>query len=350
LIFVLVLGLFCVISSSLPSQVESESLFSDYVKKYEKPYANHLNEYQERFKHFQNSLKRIDSLNRKYNPMTQFATNKFSDMSVEEFKSTYLMKKMNPQDLAPSCFTPQSLPTVNVKDLPESIDWRQKGVINPIKDQGMCGSCWAFSVVGNMESQYAIKYNKLLSFSEQMIVDCSKGCTEAYNQKVCNMGCNGGWMWTAMYDIIGWKGIESEQDYPYTARDSQCNKDNTKLIPSLVNYTCLSGSKGPASEDAMTSFLAYNGTLSVALNADLLMDYSSGIINPFVPSWECDPTAIDHAVVIVGYGQEYSWGIMTKYWIVRNSWGQSWGEKGYFRLYRGEGLCGINTAVLYAEM
>jgi len=201
-----------------------------------------------------------------------------------------------------------------------------------------------------IESLYAIKTGNLTQFSEQLIVDCSKGCTEAYNQKVCNEGCNGGWHWTAMFDIMSWGGIETSKDYPYTARDGQCKLDKAKVLSPIKNYTCLSGPKA-AKEDDMLAYLFQNGPLSVALNADLLMEYSYGVIDPYFPSWECNPAQLDHAVLIVGFGEETSavWGT-TKFWIVRNSWGKTWGEDGYFRLVRDKGCCGINTAVLSAIM
>jgi cathepsin F len=338
--------LFVIASSHL--EVEKQR-FADYVKEYQKPYVSNPEVYEVKFYHFLNTLKRIERLSL-MNPKATFAINKFSDMSPEEFRATRLQKKQTPKDLAPTCFTSQvSIPPSKIK-APDSWDWRDKGVVNPVKDQGQCGSCWAFSVIGNIESLYAIKGKTLTSFSEQLIVDCSKGCTEAYNQQVCNQGCNGGWPWTAMFDIMSWGGVETESDYPYTARDGSCNLDKSKVVAPIKNYTCLSGPKA-ASEDNMVNYLAANCPLSVALNADYLQEYTSGIIDPYFPSYECDPTQLDHAVLIVGYGQETSaiWGT-TNFWIVRNSWGGDWGEQGYFRIVRGSGCCGINTAVLSAVM
>jgi len=268
-------------------------------------------------------------------------------MSVEEFKKSYLLKKQKAKDLAPACLAEgSSYSKEKLSDIPTSFDWRDKGVISPIKDQGGCGSCWAFSVIGNIESQYAITSgNNLTQFSEQIIVDCSKGCTHVYNQDVCNEGCGGGWMWSAMYDVMSWGGVETEENYPYTAEDGDCNKDSSLLVAPVKNYTCLSGPQ-PADEEKMVEFIYNTGTLSIALNAELLMDYSSGIID----SSSCDPTELDHAVLIVGYGYENALGAPLKYFIVRNSWGEDWGEKGYFRIVRGKGCCGINTAVVSVVM
>jgi len=305
-------------------------------------------EYRQRLHNFQETLRRIN-YNNIISPKATFSMNQFSDMSVEEFKRTRLMKKQSPGDLAEACLGDNSKPSITPQALPDKFDWREKNVVSPIKDQSACGSCWAFSVIGNIESLNAIKTNKLVQFSEQLIVDCSKGCTEVYHQQVCNEGCNGGWMWSAMFDVIKWGGVELSKDYPYTARDGTCKLDTKKIVASIKNYTCLSGAVA-ADEVDMQNYLVNNGPLSVALNAELMMDYSSGIIDPYVPSWECDPAALDHAVLIVGYGVESGTFGTTPFWIVRNSWGTSWGEDGYFRIVRGIGCCGINTAVVSAVL
>jgi len=194
---------------------------------------------------------------------------------------------------------------------------------------------------------YAIKGQALTNFSEQLIVDCSQGCCSVEGQTVCNQGCNGGWPWSAMFDVMSWGGVMRETDYPYTGMDGQCKRDSKKTLANIKNYTCITQPNGAgADEGVMASYLAANGPLSVALDADPLMDYSSGIINPWFPDYECDPTQLDHAVLAVGYGTEDG----TPFWIVKNSWGAAWGENGYFRMYRGEGLCGINNAVTSAIM
>lgn len=212
-------------------------------------------------------------------------------------------------------------------------------MVTPVKDQASCGSCWAFSVTGAIESANAVAGKGLVGLSEQQLVDCSHACCTVANQQVCNSGCGGGWMWNAMYDVIAWGGLESETAYPYTAMDGACQmKNDTKFSGSLRNYTCLSN-PDPADEDAMAAILVQKGPLSVAINADMVMSYTGGIITP---GDSCPGTYLNHAVLIVGYGEEDG----TKYWIVKNSWGSGWGEEGYFRLERGVGACGINNAVV----
>jgi len=158
-------------------------------------------------------------------------------------------------------------------------------------------------------------------------------------------------MWTAVSDVIGFGGLPTESDYPYQGVDGSCQIQNKKVQLPPKNFSCLSGPNqngAPADETTlMPTVLMKNGPLSIALNADLVESYSSGIIDPYFPNEECDPTQLDHAVLIVGWGIESSviWGD-TPYWIVKNSWGSDFGENGYFRMYKGEGLCGLNNAVM----
>jgi cathepsin F len=265
-------------------------------------------------------------------------------MTVEEFaRSGRLMpKKLNAVD-ARSCLAhgvTADYSGLDMSALPTDFDWREKNVVNPIQDQGQCGSCWTFSTIASIESAYAIKTGKLQKLSEQEVVDCSTGCVLEEGQQVCNDGCNGGWMWSAMNDIIGWKGEELESDYPYTAVTGTCKRSAAKTIDPITNYTCLSG-PNKANETEMAAFLVANGPISMAMDAGILQTYTSGIIKPSAN--DCSKTQLDHALVIVGFGTQGT----TEFWIVRNSWGESWGEKGYFRIIRGKGACGLNAGVVF---
>jgi len=211
--------------------------------------------------------------------------------------------------------------------------------------------------IGNIESQWAIKGNKLTSFSEQLLVDCSHGCSnEPPYGNVCNQGCNGGWQWNAFGDIIAWGGVETEKEYPYTAVTGTCQMNNKLLTAKIANFTCLSNSSSSkgANEDQMAAYLVAHGPLSIAMDATPLQSYSSGILDPnswWDPTDTCATQQLDHALLLVGFGVEDSeiWG-KTPYWIVKNSWGADWGESGYFRIIRGAGACGINNAVSSAIM
>eukprot|EP01119_Soliformovum_irregulare_P018583 TRINITY_DN5731_c1_g1_i1.p2 TRINITY_DN5731_c1_g1~~TRINITY_DN5731_c1_g1_i1.p2 ORF type:complete len:160 (-),score=30.45 TRINITY_DN5731_c1_g1_i1:51-500(-) len=148
-----------------------------------------------------------------------------------------------------------------------------------------------------------------------------------------------------MGDIITWGGLDTEASYPYLGYDSTCERKSVGLRGALKNFTCIGNN-----ESQMVLNLFQTGPLSVALDATLVEDYTSGIIDPWFPNDDCDPSQLDHAVLIVGYGVETGTFENTPFWIVKNSWGATWGENGYFRIYRGDGVCGINNAVSTAVL
>jgi len=324
-------------------RVEDE--FKSFMKKYGKSYS--AQEFPRRFANFKASLERMKKSARR-SPLATFAPNKFSDLSVDEFRFLYLMNRTQSvtQNMAVSCLangvTAESS-GYKAGAVPASWDWRSQNKVTPVKNQEQCGSCWAFSTVGSIESGYAIKNNVAATqqFSEQMVVDCSHDCIIEEGQSVCNQGCNGGWMWSAMTDIMAWGGLETETAYPYTGEDGNCEMNPPYMAP-LKNYTCLSVPNGADETTLMPTYLTKVGPLSIALNADLLMDYSSGIVNP--QQGDCDGTSLDHAVLIVGYNVDQT--SQTPFWIVKNSWDTTWGEQGYFRIVKGSGACGLNNAVV----
>ncbi|KAK8893283.1 hypothetical protein M9Y10_021700 [Tritrichomonas musculus] len=213
---------------------------------------------------------------------------------------------------------------------PDSLDWRDKGVVNAIKDQGQCGSCWAFSAVSTCESAYAIKTGTLLSYSEQNLVDCV----------TLSFGCNGGNPSIAISYITGSQNgqFNSEEDYPYKAVGGTCSYDSSKAIGKVTSYHLVSFQ----SETDLQSKLVSYGPVSVAIDASQTSfnAYAGGIYQDS----SCSSYFLDHAVCCVGYGSEDG----TDYWIVRNSWGTAWGEQGYFRLLRGQNMCGIASSALVA--
>jgi C1A family cysteine protease len=218
--------------------------------------------------------------------------------------------------------------------LPTSVDWRQKGAVSPVKDQGQCGSCWSFSTTGSLEGAYAIKYGDLVSFSEQQLVDCDKGLT-------LNHGCNGGLMDSA-FDWIGKNGgLCTETDYPYfsgtTLKEGTCQKSCQLVSGSAVSSHV---DVKANSDTAMMSALAL-GPVSIAIEADQreFQLYKSGVF-----TGSCG-TNLDHGVLLVGYGSDSA--SKSDYYIMKNSWGTSWGESGYMRMGRGSqynngaGQCGL---------
>jgi len=353
------LSLLIVLSTARHTTVRDQ--FEQFKSTFGKTYATTTEE-EERFANFQQTLKRIEykNINSK---SAEYAVNKFSDLTKEEFSSLYLMPKVSVEALASSCLAKGITATLNHYDsavidaLPTSWDWRttggkdNKGVVTPVKNQGQCGSCWAFSTTGNIEGLWAMKGNTLTEFSEQLIVDCSHGCSnEPPYGSVCNQGCEGGWQWNAFYDIVNWGGLETETEYPYTAETGLCKMNKADFMAPIKNFTCLSGPNA-ASEEAMRAYVHQNGPVSIALDASMLQDYYSGIIDPFFPNWECNPNQLDHALLIVGWGQEPDWiDEMTPYWIVKNSWGSDWGDAGYFKIARNYNMCGLANAVSSAIM
>jgi len=334
-----------------------EQEFVQYLHQFDQAHllSNEV-EYQYRFKVFQQSQQRIADLNAN-SKHAKFALNKFALLTPEEFKSQKLGQTISAQTFAQACLAKGVDKSLNfpldvVEAVPDAWDWRTtggrggKGVVTAVKDQGSCGSCWTFSTTGAIESQWALKGNELTQFSEQVIVGCSHGCSNISGQAVCNAGCDGGFQWNAFLDIMSWGGLVTESAYPYTGETGTCNMPaKNQFMAPIKNYTCLSG-PDPANEQQLMTYMYQHGPVSIALDAGLLQFYFGGIVDPFFPNLECDPNSLDHALLIVGWGQEANWvGQMTPYWIVKNSWGADWGESGYFLIARNLNICGIANAV-----
>ncbi|XP_008305368.1 cathepsin L1 [Cynoglossus semilaevis] len=210
------------------------------------------------------------------------------------------------------------------------VDYRKMGYVTEVKDQGFCGSCWAFSTTGAIEGQMYKTTGQLVSLSEQNLVDCSK----PYG----TFGCSGAWMANA-YDYVVNNGLQPTNTYPYTSVDTQpCYYDSRLAVAHIKDYRFIP--KGD--EQALADAVATIGPITVAIDADhaSFLFYSSGIYDE--PS--CNPNNLSHAVLLVGYGTEGG----QDYWIIKNSWGSGWGEGGYMRMIRdGTNTCGIASYALY---
>jgi cathepsin L len=250
--------------------------------------------------------------------------NKYGDMTNTEFVEMMNGYKQSDKKTGASFMAP-----LNV-EIPASVDWRTKGYVTPVKDQGQCGSCWAFSATGSLEGQTFRKTSKLISLSEQNLVDCS--------QDQGNQGCDGGLMDQA-FTYIKEKGIELEKEYPYTAEDGTCKYKPSKKAAEDTGFVDIT----TGDEMALATAIATVGPISVAIDAsqDSFQLYSGGVYDE--PN--CSSTELDHGVLAVGYGTDPSAG---DYYIVKNSWGADWGVSGYILMSRNkDNQCGIATASSY---
>ncbi|XP_055342895.1 cathepsin L-like [Paramacrobiotus metropolitanus] len=295
----------------------SHENFKCFKLRFGKTYATQ-EEHDRRFKLFQTNMKRAYLYQITEQGTGTYGPTKFSDLTVEEFRSLYTGLKPLPN-------WNKNLRAAQIPDnanaLPEAFDWRNKSAVTPVKDQGQCGSCWAFSTTGNIEGQWAIKKGKLISLSEQELVDCDK----------VDQGCGGGLPSNAYKAIIDIGGLENEADYPYDGRNDKCTFKKEKVIVYINDSVEIS-----QDETEMAQWLVDNGPISIGINANAMMLYMGGISHP----WKvvCSPKNLDHGVLIVGYGKDGK----NPYWIVKNSWGPHWGVKGYYLVYRGDGTCGLN--------
>jgi len=246
--------------------------------------------------------------------------NEFADLTHEEFKAMYVGFRNHPKRLR-RLGTDFSLSSVDSNDLPSYIDWNEKKCVTPVKNQQQCGSCWAFAATGAMEGAVCVKTGKLVNLSEQQLVDCSR--------KEGNEGCSGGEMDSAFQFVIDNGGICSEEDYPYSAVNGNCTQTCSPVAT-------IQGFKDVPKEDevALQAALAKYGPVSVAIEADQMgfQFYSGGVFDG-----TCG-TNLDHGVLLVGYGHDSQKN--EDYWLVKNSWGDKWGDKGYIRLVRHKGKAG----------
>lgn len=218
------------------------------------------------------------------------------------------------------------------RSLPDSVDWRTKGFVTPVKNQGYCGSCWAFSATGSMEGQHYKKTGRLVSLSESNLVDCSG--------KFGNFGCKGGWPDRAFEYVIENKGIDTEISYPYIAKGEVCHFKRLGTGAVFANYSNI---LPRGSEEALQKATAEVGPISICIDAKhrSFQQYRGGIYD----EPQCSPTQVDHCVLVVGYGTDY-YG--SPYWLVKNSWGKSWGMDGYIMMSRNkQNQCGVASYASY---
>jgi len=253
--------------------------------------------------------------------------NAFGDLSHEEFKATYATGYRSIKNTVHRARNAPVKTNVKPHVHATTVDWTKKGAVTPVKNQLQCGSCWAFSATGSMEGAWQIAKGKLLSLSEQELVDCSNAQG--------NQGCNGGLMDNAFQYVIANGGITDEASYPYVAMNQDCastGKNNVVMISSFKDVT--------QGDEKALQMAVDMGPTSVAIEADqqCFQFYSSGILTDS----SCG-TQLDHGVLAVGYGTQDG----TDFWKVKNSWGTGWGMDGYILMGRGINECGIATEPSY---
>eukprot|EP01087_Luapelamoeba_hula_P008213 TRINITY_DN203_c0_g1_i1.p1 TRINITY_DN203_c0_g1~~TRINITY_DN203_c0_g1_i1.p1 ORF type:complete len:323 (-),score=38.21 TRINITY_DN203_c0_g1_i1:201-1169(-) len=285
--------------------------FIEFQHKYNKVYA--AEDFVPRYKIFLDNLAAVEGKNPEVYGIT-----KFMDLTPEEFKSIYLMDR--PVDTAAIKATKPSIEVPQV-ELPALFDWRNKGVVTPVYNQGQCGSCWAFSTTENIESMWALAGNSLTQLSMQQIVDCDTS----------DDGCNGGDPPTAYQYVQSAGGLEAYSSYPYTAQDGYCQFSSSSVVAQISGWNYATQSQD---ENAMANFLVQYGPLSICVDAESWQYYNGGVIT----SGDGCGTSLDHCVMATGFSTQGSNG---PYWIVRNSWGTDWGMSGYLFVQMGANVCGI---------
>lgn len=338
--------------------------FQAWSVQHAKAYASD-EQWQRAFSNYAENDKAITMFNADVTDPAEYDHTRFSDLSGKEFRGIYLPKVMYANEGRKD----GELAEIASTDPPESIDWRNEGAVTPVKDQAACGSCWAESAVGNMESVWYLAHKDSLKepmpLSVQQVLECDAN----------DDACYGGYPKGAYQYVIKHGGLATMANYPYmeggqaaksvhdiclanqtfneTCGDGLC--DDPPLT-SWCDLTCSEKSKAsfakfstwkalPTNEDQIAVYLAQNGPVSVGLDASggvlgilfpWLQFYKKGVASPSRCQSKFDK--IDHGVLLAGYGEDGG----KKYWLVKNSWGSKWGEEGYFRLLRGEAKCGIN--------
>jgi len=305
------------------SDQEYQQAFTDWVQKHEKVYASE--EFQTRFTIFKSNMDYVRDWNAN-NQQTILGMTIFADLTNEEYRSIYLGTHFD----GTSRLQNAAAFKVVQAQANETVNWVTAGAVTGIKNQGQCGSCWSFSTTGSVEGAHFLSTKNLVSLSEQNLMDCSTA--------EGNEGCNGGLMDDAFEYIIRTKGIDTESSYPYTAVEGTCGYKAANSGATISDYKDVkAGSEADLAKAALTQ------PISVAIDAshNSFQLYTTGVY--FEPA--CSTTALDHGVLVVGYGTSANG---TDYWLVKNSWGTTWGEKGYIQMSRNRNNnCGIASMASY---
>ncbi len=350
IIFLYITIIYC--QGSPNDGAEEEIFFQGFMKfviNFSKNYSS-IDELRARFNIFKQNMQLLNITNLDFGVNTNssdpdngwtMGVSPYSDLTSEEFQDKYLTftNSSLPADLKTYNFdnsdennnflSGNETEGRSLQAIPSTWDWRRYGAVTPVKNQGTCGSCWAFAAAANIEGLYYLKYRKSFQFSEQQILDCNYG----------NKGCGGGTSAEAFYYINYSGGIMLSTSYPYKGYKSSCRFQSSQIVARISGFV----SAGTTDENYIQQMLYKTGPIAVAMNARPLQFYTGGVFS--VSQSKCNPYSLNHAITLVGYGTTSNG---SNYWIVKNSWGANWGEAGYFRILRGFGVCGINLVATSA--
>lgn len=301
-----------------PEDTSLRSEFEQFVLDQQRNYGG-AEEWEMRFEVFKTNVLHYRKENTK-NHSYIFGINRFTDRTPTEFASMQKLKVMPWEERASSNGYLGDYKAIEGLATPTAIDWVSQGAVTPVKDQGGCGSCWAFSTTGALEGAWQVATGRLISLSEQQLVDCFHGSD----------GCGGGFA----PDAIPWeedRDVCTELSYPYTAQDGSCQSSGCSA--GIPRHGVIGVQWVQKNDNALMQAVA-GRPISVAVDANPWQGYNSGVFTG------CDSDNLNHGVLLVGYGRDY--------WKIKNSWGTGWGEAGYIRLERSGDPCGILDQAVYA--
>ncbi|XP_043782461.1 cathepsin W [Cervus elaphus] len=329
-----------------PQPLELKEVFRLFQMQYNRSYPNPA-EHARRLDIFAQNLANAQRLQEEDLGTAEFGVTQFSDLTEEEFVQLYgnrvagealgVSRKVGSEEWGHS--------------VPSTCDWRKAGTFSPVRNQQHCNCCWAIAAAGNIEALWAIKFNQSVEVSVQQLIDCDR----------CGNGCKGGFVWDAFLTVLNNRGLASEKDYPFdgSGKTHRCLAEKHKKVAWIQDFIILQ-----ACEQSIARHLATQGPITVTINMALLQHYQKGVIKATPTT--CDPTQVDHCVLLVGFGKTKSvegrqgkvasFGSYSRprrsmaYWTLQNSWGTHWGEKGYFRLHRGSNTCGITKFPVTARV
>ncbi|XP_030379623.1 cathepsin L1 [Scaptodrosophila lebanonensis] len=329
---VIIFSIFCISainSDSSESEIITDEGFENFKKANNKNYARVYDEIRS-YKAYEENQKVVEEHNKRFQSgecSFRLATNTLADMNTDSYLKGYLrLLKSQRQPNSTEENAADIVGSPLMSNLPESLDWRTKGFVTEPQNQQSCGSCYAFSIAQSIEGQVFKRTGRILSLSVQQIVDCSVSFG--------NQGCTGGSLRNTLRYLQSTGGIMRSKDYKYTARKGRCQFVRELAVVNVTSWAILP----PNDENAIQAAVTHIGPVAVSINATpkTFQLYSDGVYDD--PA--CSSDTVNHAMLVIGYGKDY--------WILKNWWGEKWGERGYMKLRKGRNLCGVANYAAYA--